>query len=87
MINHSENTTTVKFGSDGKATVGLHAKDNQLTIRVLNNERTIGDNISSDDVDELPKVVLQFQDMASVEALIKALGFIIRPYPSICYAS
>jgi hypothetical protein len=76
MIQIKEQTVTVKTGQHRKGTVGLRAENNTLTIKNLINEVEIGAEWEDSDVSEEPKVVLEFNSIASVEALQSCLDTI-----------
>lgn len=92
MITHIDNnTTTVEFGKNGIGSVGLSGRRGTLTIQQLINECGIGNVIHPNDISELPKVILQFNEASSVEALIKVLEKVKEmmdepEFPAYCYA-
>jgi len=92
MITTKESTTNIQFGTNGKGSVSLAARRGTLTIQQLLTELNIGDRPDLDrDVQELPKVVLNFNEVASVEAMIRTLEkvkqFMQEPDPmQLCYA-
>ncbi len=84
--------TTVEFGKNGIGSVGLLGGRGVLTIQELVNECQIGKPFDKEkDISELPKVILQFNEVSSVESLIKVLEKVkekmIEPeFPAYCYA-
>lgn len=93
MIKHiSPQMTTVHFGKDGVGTVGLNGKRGVLVIQELISVVKIGEKFdTTKDISELPKVILQFNEVSSVEAMIKVLEHVKRimeepEYPAYCYA-
>lgn len=82
MINTQEQNTTVKFGTGDKASIGVSvngSQGNKVTLQQLSTDKTIGDKIDiTKDVSELPKVVLDFTNVNSVNALIGALEAVRR---------
>jgi hypothetical protein len=92
MITTKYNTTTVTFGKDGIGTIGLIGKRGAMTMQQLINECEIGKPFDmAKDVSELPKVILEFNEISSVESLIKVLERVKEKmqepeYPTYCYA-
>lgn len=92
MITHEGQTTSVQFGKEGIGSVGLTGKNGGvLTIQQLTKTDLLIGGIPEDgDIAELPKVVLNFTDTKSIDALIEVLTRtkykMIYPYPSYCYA-
>lgn len=74
MITTNKETTTVKFGQNGIASIGTNVTGLTLTLKQLKVEKQIGDKIESeDDVQPLPKIELNFTDRKSIDIMIDAL--------------
>jgi hypothetical protein len=74
MITIKYDTTTVTFGKDGIATIGLIDRKGKVIMQHLVNESRIGKSFDiTKDVSEFPKVVLEFNEVSSVDSLIKVL--------------
>ncbi len=76
MITTEDLITKVKFGNAKKANIAVGAKHGTLTLQQLSNEKQIGDNFTSDDIHDLPKVEIEFFNTESIDVLIKALEVI-----------
>jgi hypothetical protein len=73
-MTQNEQTTQVQFGTDKIGSIGLTGKRGCLVMQQLKNEVMIGQPFDiGKDITELPKVVLNFTEISSVEALIKTL--------------
>lgn len=84
-------TTTIEFGKNGIGSVGLSGRRGSMTIQQLVTECGIGNIIHPNDISELPKVILQFNEVSSVDALIKVLEHVRDKmnepeFPAYCYA-
>lgn len=74
MITYKEQTTSIQFGNGKIGSVGLNGCRGYMTIQQLVNDVEIGTPFDpSKDVSELPKVVLNFTETSSIDALIKVL--------------
>jgi len=89
MITINDLTARVEFGKGTKATTAVNASNFLLVLQQLSTEKSIGDELTEGDYDELPKVEIQFFSEKSVDVLIKALQVIkknFNPPPEMNYA-
>jgi hypothetical protein len=80
MITTENLITKIKFGNDQKANIAVGAIKGTLTLQMLATEKQIGDKLVSDDIQELPKVEIEFFNTKSIDVLISALEVIKRNY-------
>jgi hypothetical protein len=73
MIQTTEQTTTVKFADSIKARILLSAKTNILTLQEIKGEFEVGENGPHLDGHELPKIIMEFNNTKSIDALISKL--------------
>jgi hypothetical protein len=73
MIASENNTTTVTFGAYKKATIGVSVNGLSLYLQELASDKNIGDSICIEDIKDLPRVELEFNQMESIDVIIKAL--------------
>ncbi len=88
----NEAITTVQFGSGELGSIGLIGSRGRLIMQDLISEIQIGCAFDmKNDVNELPKVILNFTETSSIDSLIKVLQKVkekmIEPeYPAWAYA-
>ena len=80
MIQVENLITKVEFGTENKASISVSARKGTLTLQMLATEKQIGDKLELSDIQELPKVVIDFNNTKSIDILIKALEVIKRNY-------
>jgi hypothetical protein len=95
-------TTTVQFGKDGVGAVGLTVGVETVNMIATSGRLTIQQLVSGDfkigkpfdpvkDITELPKIDLNFTDLASVDAMIDCLKHLRYkmeyPMPIYCYCA
>lgn len=80
MIQVENFITKVEFGTENKASISVSTKNGTLTLQMLATEKQIGDKLELSDIQELPKVVIDFNNTKSIDILIEALEVIKRNY-------
>ena len=81
MIKTEGLVTEVKFGNDKKANIAVTINDGVLKLQQLATEKQVGDKIDKDvDIQELPKVEIEFFNTRSIDVLIGALEAIKKNY-------
>lgn len=74
MITTNKETTTVKFGQNGIASISVNVNSLLLTLQQLKVEKRIGEKGGSDeDVHPLPKIEFDFTEVESIDVMIGAL--------------
>jgi len=70
MIQTKEQTTTVKFADSIKARILIGTKRNILTLQEIKGEFEVGESGEHLDAHELPKIIMEFNNTKSIDALI-----------------
>jgi len=74
MISTENNITTVQFASiDNKGKIGVQVNGLEIQLQELVSEIPVGERFEKEDVNDLPKVLLEFSNIKSVDVMIKAL--------------
>lgn len=75
MITSENNTTTVQFAAmDNVGKIGVGVRGTTIQLQELLSEINVGESLTSDDIKDLPKVLLEFSNVNSIDVLIKALN-------------
>lgn len=80
MITTENSITKVLFGNESKANIAVSSKHGTLTLQMLTTEKQIGDNLEDGDIQELPKVEIDFFSPKSIDVVIRALEAIKKNY-------
>ena len=74
MINLNDKETKVQFSKQGSSpTLALSVFEKKLIIQQTANRYTIGSKIPLDQIQDLPKVVLEFEKIESIDVMIQLL--------------
>jgi hypothetical protein len=84
MITTEGLTTTLTNGKDGVATTSVWAKAEfdsagvlgKLVLQQLLEDVAIGDKPTPEQIEDLPKILILFRDIKSIDVYIKALEFL-----------
>lgn len=74
MIKTDNLTTTVSFArKNEKGTISVQAFHNKLILQQLKTEKKVSDKLEIEDIQDLPKIVCDFQSTQSVDVMIAIL--------------
>lgn len=66
-------TTYVKFGTAERASLAVGCSGNFLTLQQLATEKKFGEDLKEEDIQEFPKIEMEFFDTKSIDVMIKVL--------------
>lgn len=73
MIKTERLKTTITCGTSKKANLSIGNEFRKLSIQELATRKKIGDTLEGADIKELPVVDIKFQDIQSIDIMIKQL--------------